>query len=289
MTIEALQKRIKTTEDLRSIVSTMKALSSVSILQYEQANRALKKYRDNLSDAFQALVLSQGLPEVIKEKSAPRYLFILIGSDSGLVGRFNKEVIEQTSDWLKSNNINISDVWFITIGKRIAALAEQKHLKIFAKYASANSVKVVNSIAETLIIKIDEATRKQHINNIHILYHKRGKSTSVSLEHQTLIPFNYEKMKNLSKKKWPTNNLVQTDLKRDVFFSEIINQILGISLVSFLNFSLAAEHFIRMTNMQAAEKNIDENLEEMNLAFQQQRQEEITGELIDIVAGYQAM
>ena len=39
MTIEALQKRIKTTEDLRSIVSTMKALSSVSILQYEQANR----------------------------------------------------------------------------------------------------------------------------------------------------------------------------------------------------------------------------------------------------------
>jgi F-type H+-transporting ATPase subunit gamma len=44
-----------------------------------------------------------------------------------------------------------------------------------------------------------------------------------------------------------------------------------------------------MTNMQAAEKNIDEKLAEMNLLFQQQRQEEITGELIDIVAGYQAM
>ena len=137
MTIEALQKRIKTTEDLRSVVSTMKSLSSVSILQYEQANVTLKKYRENLIDAFHAMVLSQGLPELSKDKSAPRYLFILIGSDSGLVGRFNKEVIEQTSDWLKSNNINISNVWFITIGKRIAALAEQKHLKIFAKYVSS--------------------------------------------------------------------------------------------------------------------------------------------------------
>ena len=138
MSIEALQKRIKTTEDLRSIVSTMKALSSVSILQYEQANRHLKKYRDNLTDAFHALVLSQGLPDISKDTSAPRYLFILVGSDSGLVGKFNQELIGKTTDWLKSNNINIADVWFITIGKRITALAEQKRLKIFAKYASAS-------------------------------------------------------------------------------------------------------------------------------------------------------
>lgn len=289
MTIEALQKRIKTTEDLRGIVSTMKALSSVSILQYEQADRALEKYRKNLSDAFHALVLSQGLPDVFKEKSAPRYLFILIGSDSGLVGKFNQDVLQKAEIWLKEHKQKSGDVWFITIGKRITALAEQKQLKIFAKYASANSVKAVNSIAETLIIKIDEAIGKKRINNVFILYHKRGKSSAVSLEQQTLIPFDYGKMKKLREKKWPTNNLVQTDLPRETFFREIINQILGISLISFLNFSLAAEHYIRLTNMQNAEKNIDENLAEMNLEFQQQRQEEITGELIDIVAGYQAM
>lgn len=289
MTIEALQKRIKTTEDLRGVVSTMKALSSVSILQFEQANNHLKRYRENLSDAFQALALSQGLPDIIKEKSTPRHLMILIGSDSGMVGKFNKEVLSEAENRLKSQKINIQDVWFITVGKRITALAEQKNLKIFAKYASANSLKIVNSLAETLIIKIAEATGKKHINNVQILYHKRIKSSSVILEHQTLIPFNYEKMKKLREKKWPTNNLVQTDLKKDVFFSEIVNQILCISLISFLNFSLISEHFIRMTNMQAAEKNIDEKLAEMNLLFQQQRQEEITGELIDIVAGYQAM
>lgn len=289
MTIETLKKRLKTTEDLRSIVSTMKALSSVSILQYEQANNSLKKYRDNLVDAFQALVLSQGLPEISKEKSSPKYLFILIGSDSGLVGKFNQEILLQIEQWLRRHKINISDVWFITVGKRITALAEQKKLKIFAKYASANSAKIINSIAETLIIKIEEATQKKRLNNVIIWYHKRVKSAPVSLEHQKLIPFNYEKMKAVKKKPWPTNNLVQTDLKKEVFFRELIYQILGISLISFLNYSLASEHFIRMTNMQAAEKNIDENLEEMNLEFQQQRQEQITGELIDIIAGYQAM
>ena len=289
MTIEALKKRLKTTEDLRSIVSTMKALSSVSILQYEQANNSLKKYRDNLVDAFQALVLSQGMPEISKDKSAPKYLFILVGSDTGLVGKFNQEIMEKSIFWLKKHNINPAEVSFITIGKRITAIAEQKKVKIFAKYASANSAKTINSMAETLIIKIEEATRKMHSNHIFIWYHKRNKAAPVSLEHQKLIPFNYEKMKAVQKKPWPTNNLVQTDLKKEVFFTELVYQILGISLISFLNYSLAAEHFIRMTNMQAAEKNIDENLAQMNLEYQQQRQEQITGELIDIVAGYQAM
>lgn len=289
MTIETLQKRIKTTQDLREIVSTMKALSSVSILQFEQANASLNKYRNNLSDAFQALVMSQGLPNLVEDKSAPRYLFILIGSDSGLVGKFNKDVLDKSLSWIKNNKININEVHFITVGKRITALAEQQKLKIFAKYSSANSAKAVNSIAETLIIKIDEAINKKRVNNIFILYHKRGKSTSVVLEQQTLVPLNYAKMKSLRNKPWNTNNIVQTDLDREVFFREIVNQILGISLVSFLNFSLASEHYIRMTNMQNAEKNIDENLDEMNLQYQQQRQEEITGELIDIVAGYQAM
>lgn len=44
MDIEGLQKRIKTTQDLRSIVSTMKSLSAVSIIQYDTALKSLIEY-----------------------------------------------------------------------------------------------------------------------------------------------------------------------------------------------------------------------------------------------------
>ena len=44
MDIEGLQKRIKTTKDLRSIVSTMKSLSAVSIIQYDSALKSLIEY-----------------------------------------------------------------------------------------------------------------------------------------------------------------------------------------------------------------------------------------------------
>ena len=41
--------------------------------------------------------------------------------------------------------------------------------------------------------------------------------------------------------------------------------------------------------MQAVEKNIDENLEAMNLEYQQMRQENITTELLDVVSGAEAL
>ena len=62
-----------------------------------------------------------------------------------------------------------------------------------------------------------------------------------------------------------------------------------IAIASQLNYSLAAEHYTRMTNMQNAEKNIDESLELMNLEYQQKRQESITDELIDVISGAEAM
>jgi F-type H+-transporting ATPase subunit gamma len=41
--------------------------------------------------------------------------------------------------------------------------------------------------------------------------------------------------------------------------------------------------------MQAAERNIGDHLEELGREFNQQRQNSITAELLDIIAGYEAL
>jgi F0F1-type ATP synthase gamma subunit len=53
--------------------------------------------------------------------------------------------------------------------------------------------------------------------------------------------------------------------------------------------SLAAEHGGRLAAMQAAEKNIDERLEEVTGRFRRVRQEQITSELLDVVSGFEAL
>ena len=290
MSAEALQKRIKTTQELRDIVNNMKMLSSVSIWQYERANKALDKYRRNLRNAFHALMLHGMEPQSVADNSGvARYLYILIGTDNGMVGKFNKEIIEKVRADMYVRKQQRNDVLFLVIGKRLAVLAEQAGLNVYYSAGISNSVKVVSSMAESILLKTDEAVFRERINHVSVYFHRRVSNTSVALDNRQIMPYDKSMWKNLRDKKWETNNFPMISEDKKKLFSALLREALLIVFIRLLNSSLAAEHYTRMTNMQEAEKNIDENLERMNLAYQQQRQENITDELIDVISGAEAM
>lgn len=285
-TLESLQKRIKTTADLRDIVSTMKSLSSVSILQYDQAAISLKGYRKNIRDGFHALLKCRPMPAQSEPKKG-RTMIILIGSDNGLVGRFNKEALQAAQQFLKAEGVD--DALFLTVGKRMAVLAENAKVDLFAKYAISNSIKFVNSLAGTVIIRLYEAMQARKVNKVVVFYHKREQGTSVTLEKMTLLPFSKTAYADLKKKKWDTNNVPLVTLPTPILTQALIKEYLMIELCTALTYSLAAEHHTRMINMQNAEKNIDESLTLLNQEYQQKRQDAITEELIDVVSGSEAI
>lgn len=291
MSMESLSKRIKTTEDLRNIVSTMKSLSSVSILQYEQAQKSLIEYTHTIRNAFHALIKTNAvfIPTHEKTSATPKTIAIVIGSDNGLVGRFNKEIMQTAALSLKEKGISPKDAVFITVGKRVAALAEQQQYDLFAKYAVSNSIKAINSIASTVIVRMEEAMEKTKATRVLLFYHKRLPNQPTEIEQITLLPFALQQYKNLKNEPWPTNNVPLITLKPQVLVSKLIQEYLMIVLSGAITMSLVAEHHARMINMQNAEKNIDESLEQMNLEFQQKRQEAITEELIDVVSGSEAL
>ena len=286
--LEVLQKRIKTTTDLRDIVSTMKSLSSVSILQYDQAAASLKGYRKNIRDGFHALLKCRPIPMQPKPKKG-KTLAIVIGSDNGLVGRFNKEILEQAQDALSQTGVSKQDALFLTVGKRVAVLAENEHANLFAKYAISNSIKFVNSLAGTIIMRIYEAMQTNKVTNVEMFYHKREPGKTTSMEKIILLPFSQKAYQDLKNKPWKTNNVPLVTLPTNVLVQALIKEYLMIEVSSALTYSLAAEHHTRMVNMQNAEKNIDERLEVFNQEYQQRRQDSITEELIDVVSGSEAI
>lgn len=290
MAAEVLQRKIKTTQDLRDIVSNMKTLSSVSILQYEQANTVLDKYQRNLRDAFQVLAIHNGMPQIKSQKTPnPRHLFVLVGSDNGMVGKFNREVTEKVNNFIKEQKIAKKDAYFITIGKRLSALAEQSGFNILNSFATSNSVKSVIDLTETVLMHIEQAIRKSRITDIYTCCHYRNGTSGVSTEMKKILPIENAMLQKLKYKKWETNNVPMMPVDKELMFKALTSEMLMITIARHINSSLSAEHYTRMTNMQNAEKNIDENLEEMNLLYQQQRQEEITNELIDVISGANAM
>ena len=93
-TLETLQKQIAGGEDLSSIVRTMKALAATSVRQYEKAAEALDDYYHTVELGL-SVVLSTPAETPVVPTSDPNspVLLLVFGSDHGLAGRFNEQIV----------------------------------------------------------------------------------------------------------------------------------------------------------------------------------------------------
>lgn len=291
MSLESLNKRIKSTTDLRDIVSTMKLLSSVSIGPYEKALASLKKYGKTLESAFLGLILNEKdiMPPPLPKDKSFKTIAILIGTDNGLVGKFNRDVINFADSYFKTHGYEQNSLIYLCIGKRINGLMSARKNLIAAAYPISNSLKEIASIASEILKKTDEIIAHQKVKQVLIFYNHREAGQAQKTDKRQLIPLPKNTFTALKQKRWEGKSFPLVTADKDALFSALSHEFLTVSLTGTLTASLAAEHYARMVNMQQAEKNIDESLENMNLEYQQARQTAITDELIDIVSGAESM
>ena len=289
--LEGLQKRIKTTQDLRSIVTTMKSLSAVSILQYDTALKSLREYSRTVNLGVIALFKNDALqiadPVVVKAEHR-RALAVVVGSDTGLVGKLNREVFRFAQDKLKSDGFDMKKAGYIAVGRQIIGQMHGKDYNMCEAYPVSNTVKAVGNTAASVLVRINELIDEEGYTHVFVFY-SRKEGTTVHPVSLQLMPFSYEWVERLKKINWPGHNFPTFSLPASEINSALVRERVMIDLCQSITEELSAEHHMRLTTMQAAEKNIDENLEKMNLQYQQIRQENITTELLDVVSGAEAL
>ena len=160
-TLEGLKKRIKTTVSLKDIVSSMKTLSAVSVGQYEKSTKALKKYSESIELALLALIRGRSVPHAVPQKLKEKIVVIILGSNQGLVGKFNKSITNFTIESLKQKGIDINDVDFIIGGKSLSSKILSLGYDINTLFTMPSSVKTMITVAKKIVLKLWEIQSKQ--------------------------------------------------------------------------------------------------------------------------------
>lgn len=290
MSLEALNRRIKTTQDIGDIVHTMKMLSSASLGQYEKSLQSLTHYGQTISDAFHGLFCQENFHYIEPQTKSndTRPLVILIGSDNGMVGRFNNDLITFTNKYFETNRPGISP-YFITVGKRITLLSESQKFDLLSSYPISNSIKEIAPMAAQLLNQIDKIVSKHKIDFVYLFSNQKKGNVAFSPQVHQLIPLSQEHLRKLHKEKWTGRTLPLVTADQYALFSALVREYLIVLLSHDLVGSLVSEHYTRMMHMQEAENNIKDRLDDFNLEYQQLRQTQVTDELIDIVSGAEEM
>ena len=104
-----------------------------------------------------------------------------------------------------------------------------------------------------------------------------------------LLPPDQRWLEKLGHRRWPGRGLPLYTLPWQELFSALIGEYLFVSLFRAFAASMAAENAARLAAMQRAEKNIEEMEGELSARYHALRQSTITGELLDVISGFEAL
>lgn len=98
-----------------------------------------------------------------------------------------------------------------------------------------------------------------------------------------------QSLRRCSREPWRSRSLPTFITERRLLLSRLVGQYLFVSFFRAYAESLASENASRIAAMQAAEKNIEERLDELRGCYNQLRQSAITEEILDVVTGFEAL
>lgn len=288
-TAEQLINQLESLEDLRSIVKTMKALSAVSIRQYEKAAEAVDGYYNTIElGLYVALKDSSGNPEYLTSRDKEgRLAAIVFGTDHGLCGRFNEEIAAHAVERMDSTPTDPEARLILAVGSRVAASLEQEGQNVIQTLLTPSSAPQIATTVQRLLPKIDEWREQHGVHYVYIFYNRHYGVSGYRPVGIELLPINMHRFHRLQEIGWQSRSLPIFTMDRQKLLSRLLRQYLFVSIFRGCAESLAGEHSSRLSAMQSAERNLDERLEEVTMDYRHARQNAITAELLDITAGFE--
>ncbi|MFC1823500.1 F0F1 ATP synthase subunit gamma [Thermodesulfobacteriota bacterium] len=286
-TLELLNRKIKTAEDLLSVVKTMKSLAAVNIRQYELAVESLEEYKHIVDMGWQVLLRRSG-PVALRARSKGTACMIF-GSDQGMCGQFNEIILStalEEADRLKAQALDVT-LW--GVGEKISnALMDSGHPSGEA-FPVPGSVSSINAQVQEMVQSIESWRSSKKTEHVYLCHNTLAKGGGYEQTFYRLLPLDSDWIKEYKALQWPGRCLPTMGLSQALMFTHLFRQHLFVSLYRAFAQSLASENAARLMAMQAAEKNILERKDELQALFREQRQTAITSELFDIISGFEVL
>lgn len=289
--LERLQKQLDSLDDLRSIVKTMKALSAANIHQYERAVRALTGYYRTVEMGLH-VVLKDFNPSSfagVSPSGDHRLGAVIFGSDHGLCGRFNEDIVEYSLERMESIPADKDSRRILAVGARTAASLEHAGQTIEEEFPVPGSANQITGMVGQILLKLDEWREQGEVHYVYLFYNRHSSMQNYHPTGVELLPLNLRRFHRLEEEPWPSRSLPTYTMDRQALFSRLLDQYLFVVIFRACAESQASEHGGRLAAMQAAQRNLEEKLGDVTMDYRRARQTVITSELLDLVAGFEAI
>jgi len=280
--LKEIRNRITSVSSTMQITSAMKMVSAAKLKKAQDAITAMRPYAEKLTELLQNLssTLEGGVgADFTTQREVKKVLLVAITSNRGLCGAFNSNVIKEVknrSEFYKGKQVNV-----FAIGKKGNDVLSKTHT-ITANYSSVFDSLTFDNVAEIA----EELTYKftsGEYDRIELIYNQFKNAATQIVQTEQFLP-----LAPIQGNTAATGDYIFEPSKEEIVLT-LIPKSLKTQLYKGIRDSFASEHGARMTAMHKATDNATDLRNQLKLTYNKARQAAITGEILEIVGGAEAL
>lgn len=284
-----IRRRIRAVKSTQQITKAMKAISASRLRKAQEAMTGARPFASQMERVLGGLasqvdtsvhpLLTQRKPDAPERPT----LVIVVSADKGLCGGFNTNIVKQAAEV-----ITTAGGAGITLG-----LVGRKGRDFFQKRGLDVRFELVNIFAKLKYAHAQAIAREAvaaftggEVESVQVVYNEFKNVLQQNVVVNQVLPITPLVSRDLGGEQLP-DYLYEPDPAQ--IFDSLIPRHVEVQFYRALLESAASEHAARLTAMEAATKNATEMIADLTLYMNKVRQAKITGEIIEIVSGAEAI
>ena len=293
-----VKQRIDSVKNIQKITRAMEMVAAARLRRAEQRIQALRPYADAIRrmtrQAAEAAENVPNIPVLAEREQQNNVGVLLVTGDRGLAGAFNSQILRagtRAASEHRDQGQNV--VWYASGRRGVSSLTfrGQDVAGAYTGFTDRPSFADARNIASDLMAGyVDEK-----VDRVEIFYNGYISPLSQEVRRETLLPLQEasilgeEEEEQEQEEPDQQRALVEYEPDPEEILKRLVPDYVEISVFRALLESTASEHGARMTAMRNASENAGELIDDLTLEMNRARQAEITQEIMEVVAGAEAL
>ncbi len=291
--VQDIKRRIRSVRNTRKITKAMELVAAAHLRRAQARIEAMRPYADRMMELMVGTARASGsvrLP-LLQRREVRKVALVPLTGDRGLAGAFNANVLRHSFALERQLRAEGKEVVWLASGKKGRSTLSFRHYSVLQAW-TGHTDRPGYADAQAIAHRLAELYSSGEVDQVIVIYNHFESALVQRVVEQEVLPIPEGLLEDRDDQDERERALLG-DFIYEPEPAEILVRLLPVyvetEIYRALLESAASEQGARMTAMRNASKNAGELIDGLTLAMNRARQAAITQELLEVVAGADAL
>jgi len=292
--LQDLRRRITSVRNTRKITKALELVAGARLRRAQSRIEEMRPYADRMQELMVGTARAASSIRnlaLLQQREVRRVAFVVVTGDRGLAGPFNGQVLRRAFELERQARADGQEVVWLPVGRKGASTLRFRRFELTAQWAGFADKPTYHD-ARAIGRTLAELYEAEEVDRVVLIYNRYESALVQRVTTTDLLPIREEVLAD-EEPAGEKSGGVSGDFIYEPEPEEILQRLLPVYLETEIYRALleSAAAFLasQMTAMRNASKNAGELIDNLTLSLNRARQAEITQEILEVVAGADAL